>query len=290
MTLGEYDPATDKAIRNFQRHKFGWDDGVVSPGANTVQALNEPDAVGKLDISALRNKGYSVYPVEELTVLNSADGLPNRHHPDGIAGQEAINFDVVVNGTFFFHGKLNGQVGKYPAGPVVRTRNGETKLDYQGTAKSKQRGAVAILEDGTIKVGLTKGGTLAELNERFAEGENQVKELMGGGALLINEGHKVSTGELFYVQNFDQGDGGINAQQMRATRHTLVVQDSNGQTYVVTNNRDKGGRTLQNDLKNAGAYNAVKFDGGSKFYDSNKPSYRNAPLAFGIRLQNDAVR
>jgi hypothetical protein len=87
---------------------------------------------------------------------------------------------------------------------------------------------------------------------------------MGGGALLIEKGQKVSSSDLFTKQHFDQGGHGLSAQQMRRANHTVVGIDAQGQAHVILA-MNKTGKEIQDELLRAGYTAAVKFDGGSGF-------------------------
>ncbi|MCK6549616.1 phosphodiester glycosidase family protein, partial [Myxococcota bacterium] len=220
-------------------------------------------------------RGFVVRPVQTLTVLST---LAPKDADAPLARQKVGpgGFDAVVNGGFYFDSK--GVT--YAAGPVVRAG----VLEATGVPKSAHRGAIAIRDDGTILIGRQRGATLAALEARFGP----LRALMGGGALLIEDGVKVSSADLARAaseggQQFDQGAGGLNAQQMRRTFHTvLAIRD--GQLYVV-GAVDKTGAEIRDQLFAAGFDSAVKFDGGSGGYFREAGATRSAgraPLGFGI--------
>lgn len=226
-------------------------------------------------LDALKAQGWIVRPVKTLTVLSTlapkdADAPLSRQKlgPGG--------FDAVVNGGFYF--ESNGRL--HAAGPVVR----DGVLEATGVAKSANRGAIAIREDGTILIGRQQGASLAALEARFGP----LGALMGGGALLIEDGVKVSSSDLGRAasaggQQFDQGALGLGAQQMRRTFHSvLAIRD--GQLFVL-GAPNKTGTELRDQLFAAGFDAALKLDGGSGGYFRELGSTRatgRAPLGFGI--------
>jgi hypothetical protein len=165
-------------------------------------------------LRGLEAQGFVVRPVRALTLLNT---LASNGADAPLSRQRlgAGGFDAVVNGGFYFDSK-----GKtYAAGPVVR----RGVLEATGVPKSAHRGALAIRTDGAIVIGRQRGATLPALEARFGP----LRALMGGGALLIEDGVKVSSADLARPANaggqqFDQGAGGLSAQQMRRTFHTAL--------------------------------------------------------------------
>lgn len=234
------------------------------------EALTRPAAA----LGALEAQGFVVRPVRALTVLNTL--APSGDAPLARQRVGAGGFDAVVNGGFYFDS--NGKT--YAAGPVVRGG----VLEASGVPKSANRGAIAIRTDGAIVIGRQKGATLAALEARFGP----LRALMGGGALLIEDGVKVSSADLARPasaggQQFDQGGGGLSAQQMRRTFHTvLAIRD--GQLYLV-GALGQTGAEIRDRLFAAGFDAAVKFDGGSGGYFREPSATRSAgraPLGFGV--------
>lgn len=123
---------------------------------------------------------------------------------------------------------------------------------------------MAVLQDGTIVVGRADGRSAEDIQRAFGAEGNPVKDFMGGGALLIEGGLAVSDQDLRTRQRFDQGGGGIQAQQMRQTAHVLVgIRD--GQAFAIVAH-EKSGAQIQKDLLAFGFDAVVKYDGGSGAY------------------------
>lgn len=204
------------------------------------------------DLSRLQRAGYQVEPIASMDVLYSNA----KQNPDRPLSKQPVGkggYDLVASGTF-----TTDYVQS--AGPIMR----DGKLDTPGHEKAERRGGVAVLADGTIVVGRGDGRNTQDIQKTFGRDDAAVKDFMGGGALLIENGKVVSDQDLRTTQRFDQGGGGIRAQQMRRTHHVLVgIRD--GQAFVILAN-DKDGATMQKDLVGSGFDSVVKFDGGSGGY------------------------
>jgi len=219
--------------------------------------------------------GYRVFTVDQARILNASpkqqapgntiDPMPGS--ADSLDKNKAHlpQVDLIVNGSFNIDNGP-GTKREYAAGTVIR--NG--REDTGGLDKTLQRGAVAVLENGKMVVLRQQGSSKVEDIQAQAQKEfgSKVKDFMGGGALLIENGQKVSDDDLRNRQKFDQGDGGINAQQMRRADHTVVAQDKNGNTFVIVA-ENKTGAEIQDELFKAGFVKAVKFDGSSGFVAKN---------------------
>lgn len=228
------------------------------------------------DLSALKRLGYTVYPIDKVDVLYSAA----KKAPDaGLSGQKqgAGGYDAVLSGTF-----TTDYVQS--AGPIMR----DGKMDTQGHAKATNRGGMAVLADGSVVVGRAKGRTAEEVNGTFGSESNPVKDFMGGGALLVEGSKPTSDKDLYEKQRFDQGGGGIRAQQMRATMHILVgIRD--GQAFAIVAH-NKTGAVMQKELVANGFDSVVKYDGGSGAYARDgaggSPEYRGKnSTGMGIRTR-----
>lgn len=204
------------------------------------------------DLSALARLGYTVYPIAQVDVLYAA-AKKGPDSPLSAQKQGAGGYDAVLSGTF-----TTDYVQS--AGPIMR----DGTMDTQGHVKAENRGGMAVLEDGTIVVGRAKGRTAEQVQASFGSSENKVRDFMGGGALLVEGGKAVSDADLRTQQRFDQGGGGIKAQQMRSTHHVLVgIRD--GQAFAIVA-VDKSGAQMQKDLTAHGFDAVVKYDGGSGGY------------------------
>lgn len=221
----------------------------------------------------LERKGYIIYAANSLEVLNER----GKENPDRPLREVAVGRGgnkAVVSGTFY------DQTSGQPVGAVMR----DGRLDTPGVEKAKERGGVAILQDGTIVVGRMAGNTTASIQKEFGSPENPVRDFMGGGALLIENSKVVSSEDLRTRQRFDQGSGGIRAQQMRQTDHVLVGIRQ-GRCFVIVA-KNKTGKTIQDDLSKAGFTSLVKFDGGSGAYARDSKGVRTRgknPTGFAVR-------
>ncbi len=211
-----------------------------------------------------------MFPIKAARVLNASPTQQAQGNtPSPVPGSPASldksksglpEVDLVVNGTF----NLTRSTGERDASAGTIVRNG--KLDTTGVAKTHGRGAVAVLDNGKLVVLRQNGSaSLADLQaQAVKQFGSKVKDFMGGGALVIENGRKVSSDDLLALQKFDQGSGGIDAQQMRQSDHTVIAQDKNGNAYVLVA-ENKSGAQIQDELMRAGFANAVKFDGSSGF-------------------------
>ncbi len=219
----------------------------------------------------LEAKGYILYPVNSLDVLNAKA----KESPDASLSRQKVGPDgyrAVTSGTFYASGE--------PVGAVMR----DGKLDTPGVDKARNRGGIAVLQDGSIVVGRMRGNTSKEIQDAFGEKGNPVRDFMGGGALLVEDGRKVASEDLKNRQRFDQGGGGLDAQQMRKTDH-VVGAVREGRFFLVVA-KNKTGREIQNDLAGAGFSAVVKLDGGSGAYARDSRGVRTGghnPTGFGVR-------
>lgn len=203
----------------------------------------------------LKSKGYLVYSVNSLNVLNAAAS----QNKDQTLRQQKVGqggYKLVTSGTFYYH---NG-AQNVPAGAVMR----DGVLDTPGVPKAAERGGIAVLKDGSIVLGRMTGSSSADIQNRFGQPNNPVVDFLGGGALLIENGKIVSSEDLKSKQKFDQGGDGIYAQQMRKTDH-IVVAIRDGRCFVIVA-RNKTGKQIQEDLAQFGFDTVIKLDGGSGAY------------------------
>ncbi len=228
------------------------------------------------DFSRLQRLGYTVYPIAAVDVLYAAA----KQGPDAALAaqpQGGGGYDAVLSGTF-----TTDYVQS--AGPIMR----DGRLDTQGHEKAAGRGGMAVLQDGTIVVGRADGRSAEDIQRAFGAPGNPVRDFMGGGALLIEGGLAVSDQDLRSKQRFDQGGGGIQAQQMRQTVHVLVgIRD--GQAFAIVAH-EKSGAQMQKDLLASGFDAVVKYDGGSGAWvrdgAGGSPEYRGRnSTGLGIRTR-----
>ena len=210
-------------------------------------------------LAKLRSYGHKVFPINELSVIVKKGSSVN------YSDLKSNNCSALLSGTFF-GGNYN------PVGPFISS-NQVTIPD----SKTVNRGYVAVMSDGSVSVSsmndtnynfysaTDRADARSLFNEhiRKVESDKSAKmvQMLGGGALLVRNGKAVSAGELESHQFFDQGIGNLTAAQMRQTNH-VVAFVHNGRPYAMMTS-SVSGRTLQKDLLEVKAENAVKFDGGS---------------------------
>jgi hypothetical protein len=239
--------------------------------------------------------GYKLYPIGVLQIVNA--NTPPRDKPLGKSYLDAGTCDVIASGSF-----TSG--GQTPQVPVMR--NG--KLDSTGVGKSltKQdvdyyggqittdgRGGIAVRKDGSVAIGRQQGRTAADIQRAFGP---DVTDFMGGGAVLIEHGQKVSSDDLFKNQAFVNIDPatrravpsgrGLDAEQFRSgANHTLVGMKNGQATLIISPPRN--GRQLQNDLFAAGFSDVVMFDGGNGFFftDGKTTLGRSTNNSLGLCVQ-----
>lgn len=273
-------------------------DGVSTSGPNTKNSMAV--APGPLDsqlvqlLAAIEGKGYDVFPVDSLDILNSGappheSGGANSHQilPDDSLAEELASgkYDAVTNATF--------KSGQVPLGVVVRdgvvdpnswfTPGGELEQ------KTRNRGGVAVLDDGTIVVARTNGISKAEIDAAFGGENRTVDQFVGGGALLIENGAAVSGSDLYTKQWFRQGlspgnTNGLSAEQMRKDYHTFVGVLQR-QVFVVQTTKAKTAKLVQTELRAKGFTSLVKFDGASGFFSPTGIKHSN-PTGFGIHTRS----
>jgi hypothetical protein len=148
-----------------------------------------------------------------------------------------------------------------------------------------------VRNTGTVVIGRQQGRAFGDIQKAFG---GQVKEFMGGGALIIEGGSKVSSDDLFHRQAFVRldahkhvvpGEKGLDAEQFRWTVHTLVGIHGGQSCLLISPPKD--GRQLQQDLLGAGFRDVVMFDGGKGFYftDGQTSQGASANNSLGLCVQ-----
>jgi hypothetical protein len=97
-----------------------------------------------------------------------------------------------------------------------------------------------------------------------------LRDFLGGGAVLVDEGVRVEESDLIQRQKFTNGTPGIRADQFRRTNHIVTAQDFLGTVYVLLA-RDKTGSEIREELWRAGASWVIKWDGGSGLWADSVP-------------------
>lgn len=166
-------------------------------------------------LAVLEGLGYGLVPVDRLQVLNAN---PRARYPSESLRRLADvgRYDAVVGGPDTL--LKFGVHPRPPVGPVVRN----AVLDTEGDERSKQRGCVAVLEDGTVVMGRANGLSLLSLQAQFGQPNNPLRDLLGGGAILIEQGRKVSQVDLSRTQRIGSGPHGFDARSMQQDVHTFM--------------------------------------------------------------------
>jgi len=166
-------------------------------------------------LGVLEGLGYGIVPIESLRVLNAN---PRARYPDPPLRRLADEgvYDAVVSGpdTMLVHGVYP----RPPHGPVLRN----DVLDTEGNGRSHHRGCVAVLQDDSVIMGRSDGASHRDLKRRFSQPGNPLKDCLGGGALLIEDGRKVGHLDLIQVQYIGRGHNGLNARCMAEDVHTFM--------------------------------------------------------------------
>lgn len=231
------------------------------------------------DFGRLEAMGYRIFALESLRVMNTDPGIPSPD-PAWHAVPLGRTADVVINGTFTYD--LPQRFHMNPVGSVLR--NGV--LEAVGLDRSEQRGGLAVLSNGTIVIGRGQGNGEADIQSAFSEGELEVRDFMGGGAMLVEYGQPVSTHDLREVQGFTSGQGGINATQLQRSDHT-VFGIRHGQAFAIWA-RAKTGRDIRSDLLQMGFAAVVKFAGGSAAFLRDKAGFQTQgtnSVGFGLKTR-----
>lgn len=197
--------------------------------------------------------------------------------PAGTCAPDDVKPDAILSGTF------HDGTG-YVMAPLVR--KGILEAVVAENVKYYGRGAFAALSDGTFSIcrPAEVGGPVdtVAIEEACSNPGAVVRDMMGGGGLLIFRGRKVcSSGkpagacepsaDLDTVQHFNSNGVGIDAGQFRSATHT-VAAIRGGRAYLLWNTTKKSGRQVQSDLCAAGFGDAVKFDGGAGFFMRSRTS------------------
>jgi hypothetical protein len=193
------------------------------PHPHTEKNTARPsDTAPIIELPRLKPPTYFLYQIQTLKVIN-ADQRGKKADPPLSAYQPgAGGCEVIANGSFTT--KVPGKGDQlFPVVTVMR----KGVLENNGQPKTWGRGGVAVLRDGTITIDRQEGveagspqnqvglGLKSRINEVFGERGNPVSDFMGGGALLIENGMKVSSDDLYNRQVFDNGGQGLFAEQFR---------------------------------------------------------------------------
>src|SRR5262249_50553396 len=147
-------------------------------------------------------------------------------------------FDAVANGSF-----TSG--GFKPAVPVLC--HGD-QVEITGDGASWHRGGVWVLKDDTVLVARQRGASTAEVKS-FGTAANPVRQFMGGGALLVENGRPVSWQDLRDEkrQAFESATEKLDEGQFRGTYHSMVGK-SEGQAFLILSPKSATGHQLREEL------------------------------------------
>jgi hypothetical protein len=246
--------------------------GDTLPHPHTEKNTARPsDNAPVIELPRLKPPNYFIYQIKSVKVINADEGVKNPDPPLSAYQPGTGGCDVIANGSFTT--KVPGRGDRlFPAVTVMR----KGILENNGLPKTRGRGGMAVLRDGTITIDRQQGveqgvpqnqigkGLVSSIDEVFGERGNPVRDFMGGGALLIENGREVSSDDLYRRQGFDNGGAGLAAEQFKKSDHTLIGILA-GQAFLIIA-RDVNGAKLQHDLLSAGFSSAVMFDGGGGFY------------------------
>jgi hypothetical protein len=211
------------------------------------------------NLSGLEGLGYTLVPIQELTVLNTN---PHARYPDYSLRRLADDgvYDAIMSGCDTI--LVPDVFPRPPHGPVFR----RGRLDTEGNGRSHFRGIVAVLADGSVVMGRTDGTAERDLRNRFDQADNPLVSALGGGALLIEERAVVSPHDLSVVQLIGGMQGGMNARCMGKGVHTIMgIRKGKAFAGWCTN---KSARAIQEDFYSFGFGTVIKFSYGSRvFFD-----------------------
>ncbi len=239
----------------------------------------KPDnSKAKSIIEKLKQKGYKAFLIDELKIINAL----GKGIKDISSSYFSKGYEIVTSGTFFFNCA--------PLGTVIT--NNQKPLETK-EPKAIKRGGVAVLKSGVINLKQCNSNSVEKIKELFCDNpvigditfpeiseRDEVSEFLGGGGLLVDNGKKISSQELFIVQLFDQikdpkkkaNKDGIEADQFRKTYH-IVIAEYDELVYLIfpAYKHYKKGFNLQEDLCELGFSYVIKFDGGKGLYISPNP-------------------
>ncbi len=245
---------------------------------NSQQPGSEAYMKANPDLSGLEELGYFVYHVDTVRVLNAnpwarLPDLPLQRQELGSSG-----FDLVLSGPDSI--LEPGKWPRPPMGPIMRGGHHDTE-----GARGNFRGLLAVLEDGTIVIDRADGASEKDLNARFSTKGNPLRDICGGGGLLIVGGREVTDMVLMRDQLYGGTPGGIRSRPM--TRGVHVLFGIRKGKAVAALCWSKSAQSIREDFLSLGFSALVKFSTGSDVY-LNDGTYvltgQNA-VGLGIRLK-----
>ncbi|HNX75749.1 MAG TPA: phosphodiester glycosidase family protein [Candidatus Rifleibacterium sp.] len=296
-----------KIEKNAFNNQWTFNFGLLpAPGSSKPFLQATPDSENSL-LAKLRSRGYIPAHVSNFEILlchKNLNGLRDTSLDNFNTGGKR-RYDVVVNGTFFFNRKILGAI-------IV---NGKI-VNLSDNPKTKNRGALALLKDGSFALGLTVDNSEAGACRAFEDSKNPQKtvlSLMAGGVLIIKNGKAISGEEIMKIQQFNQPSQeyvktekkkGKTTEEIKVTSawesaqladntHSLFGMHKGDLYLAVTT--EKTGKKIQADLMELGFDSAIIFDGGSRCYldspektiISKAPGKKvsDIPCGFGIKIK-----
>jgi len=242
---GIFGPDTAGAVARFQKAR-----GRPPSGEVDRQTLLLLDAALATGLGPQLSQDYIVKPIADLRALDARTEATASDHDIRTVHPQEIGADIVTSGTF--------HTGHDPVGPLIQNGRWVTPGGWP-----HGRGGVAVLADGTVRTGFYSDPSEATVRATFERPGNPIREFMGGGALIIEEGAPASTQDLELRQRFQ---GGAAAPQFQPTaRHTIIAVHVDEKPYLVVDVGHKPLPAIQGDLVATGFRNAVMFDGGNAF-------------------------
>ena len=226
---------------------------------NAMQTGSPDAARPPYDLGVLEGLGYTLTPVASLDVLYADPYLPTGDYPLRELA-DGGRYDAVLSGpdTMLSFGKYP----RPPVGPVFR--NG--RVVTPGNEFGGLRGLVAVLKDGTIVMGRAAGASASDLRARFGQTGNPLVAAVGGGALLVENGHMVGDRDLILTQCFGGTPSGFRSRSMRAGVHT-IMGIRKGRAYAAWCTT-RSAIDIRNDFHRFGFGCVIKFaHGSSVFFD-----------------------
>ena len=227
------------------------------------------------DLSALEDQGYRLVPIRSAQVLY-ANPHAARADQSLIYLANRREFDVILSGPDA--SLVSGGGSRPPHGPVYR----HGKSDTEGTGRGHFRGTVAILEDGSIVMGRADGAGAKDLRSHFGQPGNGLHAVLGGGALLLENGRFVEDIDLMRNQLFGGSPGGIRGKSMLRGPHSIMAIRK-GKAYAAWCHT-KSALDIRDDFRAFEFGAVIKFSHGSSvFYDDgeHRLNGKNA-TGFGI--------
>ena len=217
-----------------------------------VAAIAAPERATQAAITVLRGSesgtcwaAASIDP-RRCVIDLAVSGRERDHWTASFATVDALarQWSVAVNGTFFSM-RYNEPVGilVYDGGrsawnPRVKRWYGA----HQRSVVELRRAFLAVLDDGTLRVGCSEGATAEAVSRRVARDTGRaVHLLVGGGGRLVAGGRRVLSAESLAREGFDALSG---LRPEAPARRTGLGVTADGRLLLVTCGLEGGGLSL----------------------------------------------